>query len=119
MAMTLTEHLPLWSAMRLGSCAGCRGCLVAEPAVAVAREAAFREAGVGLGGVRRLTLDACAVAERGLVDGVGAPVGAGRAVAGADAQNQRGRITGADDHVVRPRGAVHEVPPAQHAFLAL
>jgi hypothetical protein len=60
--------------------------------------------------VGRLLLDACAVAECGLVHGVTAPVRPGRLVACADRQNHSRSVSGSDDDMVRAGGAMDEVP---------
>ena len=55
--------------------------------------------------------------QRSLVDGVAAPVGPGRAVAGADRENEAVPVAGPDDDVLGARRAVHEVPLAERALV--
>jgi methionine-rich copper-binding protein CopC/putative copper export protein len=76
----------------------------------------FGKAFVGLLRIVRLLLDARAVAERDLVDGVADSAARN---ARAHGQNDARPLAGADKDVLRPRWAVHEVPRAQAAFLAL
>jgi hypothetical protein len=59
------------------------------------------------------------VPDRRLVDGVSAPVRAGRLVAGTDGQHQARAVAGTDENMGRPEGAVNEVPLAQAALLSL
>src|SRR3954449_8651855 len=74
-----------------------------------------RKACVGLLRIIRLLVDAGAVAARDLVHGIAdATAGTARAHGQHDAR----RVTGADEDVLRPRRAVHEVPGAQAALLA-
>src|SRR5439155_25931104 len=91
--------------------------LFGKPTLAVSGQSTSGKSGVRLLGVGRLPLHAGAVALRGFVHGVGAPVQAPRAVAGADREDQARPVSGADDHMIRPRRAVQEVPPAQRALL--
>src|SRR3970282_721266 len=100
-----------------------------KPAVAVSGWHELRKASVSDVRVGRLLLDARAVPECGLVHRVGAPVrgpveGAvgkadGGMLARADGWAGAGRLSGPDKHVLRPGGAMHEVPLAQRPLLAL
>src|SRR6476619_7034684 len=96
-----------------------RAASVGQPALPVPGQAAGREAGVRLAWLGRLALDAGAVAQRRLVHRVGAPLRPCRAVARADAKEHARPVSGADDHVLRPAGAVDEVPGTQRPLLAL
>src|SRR6185295_14397487 len=78
-----------------------------------------REAAVGLVLARRLGLDARAVPERGLgarVDDAGV---LGPAVARAGHEDRARPVAGADEDVLGLGRAVHEVPRAQRALVAL
>src|SRR5215203_3211027 len=74
---------------------------VREPAVAVARRPTERQARVGLSRIRRLAVDAHAVAAGGLVDGVATPPGLGILLAGADGEHDARPLARADDDVLR------------------
>jgi hypothetical protein len=73
---------------------------------------------IGFLGVRRLLLDARAVAQRDLVDGVAAPPGTVLMLACPDRDDDAAVLPSPDDRVLRVRRAVDEVPLAQRPFLA-
>src|SRR5262245_7641427 len=79
-----------------------------QPAFAVRRRLGLGEPGVRLVGGRRLLLDTGAVAQRDLVDGVRAPLGASHVLAAAGSQNDTAFLSGPENHVIRPGGTVHE-----------
>ena len=78
------------------------------------RSAARRQRVVRDAAVQRVLLDARAVALRDVVGGEAEPV----VLAGADGDHDARAAAGADDHVLRVRRAVHEVPRAQRPLLA-
>ena len=72
----------------------------------------LREPRVGLGWRKAVSVDACAVPNRRRVHRVRRDP-----LAGADREHDRGLVTRADDHVLRARRAVEEVPRAQWTLL--
>ena len=91
--------------------------LLGEPALAVPRWFALWESRVRLPRVSRLLLDARAMAQRRLIDGVAAPVRAGER-SRAPTANDAGLVPGGDDGMFRPGRAVNEVPLSQRALLS-
>jgi hypothetical protein len=85
----------------------------------IASQAARGKPCVSLAWNRRLPLDAGAVTQCRVVEREAAPLLARRAVAGTDRQDQTRPVAAADDRVLRPGRAVHEVPGSQLPLLAL
>src|SRR5579864_9459105 len=98
------------SILRRGSREGVTRCLARKPAFLIVDEPTLRKAGIGLVWIRRLALDAGAMAKRCLVDRVATPVRPGRPVASTEGEHDAWAVAGADDHVTRLRWAVHEIP---------
>ena len=93
--------------------------VVMSRVIAVLRRLGLRKPGICLLRLSRLPFDASAVAQRSLIHGVGAPVSARLVLAGADGEDGARRVSGTDDCVLRPGGAVHEVPLLQRPLLPL
>src|SRR5439155_26494906 len=81
-----------------------------QPTLVVGPWLARGEARVRLFRLGCLLLDARAVPQRGLVDGVRAPVRPHRLVPRTDCEDEALRVTGADDRVLLIGRAMHEVP---------
>src|SRR5262249_16368483 len=86
---------------------------IREPALAIARQLARRKACVRLLRIVGLVLDAGEVAKRGLVDRVATPILAARSVARSDGDDHARLLACADDHVLRLRRAMDEIPCLQ------
>src|SRR5713226_9393776 len=90
-----------------------------ESAFAVSRRLGVWKPDVCLVSLSRLLLDAGAMPERNVVNGVAAPIRARLMLTRADGEDDAGRVSAADDYVLRLGGAVHEVPLPQWPLLAL
>lgn len=89
---------------------------IRKPAVVVPGWLTLRSRAVG---IRRLVLDADPMSERDLVNGIATPAGSRLMLSRAHGKDGARCLSGSDDDVLRPRGAMHEVPPAQRALLPL
>src|SRR5260370_298664 len=92
--------------------------LFGKPAITVRRRLAARDRAVHDIRIRRVLLDARTVTLRGFIDGEADPVGPGRTLARADGDHETRAASRPDDHVLRVRWAVDEVPRAHLPLLA-
>jgi hypothetical protein len=92
--------------------------LLGKPAFAVRRWLAGRYGGVRGTPVRRVLLDTRTVALRDLVDREAERVGLSVVRASTYGDHEAGTASCPDDHVLRVRRAMHEVPRAQVPLLA-
>src|ERR1700693_3407594 len=90
-----------------------------EPALTVSRRLGVWKPDVCLVSLGRLMLDAGAMPERSLVHGVATPARVRLVLTCADGEDDAGRVSAPDDHVLRLGGAVHEVPLRQRPLLTL